>query len=215
MRNHSLSPKRLEYVHVNHASPAAVRKWQEREKRIIAHYRRNGHAVGWEDEAHYGVDMESHVRFWTKIAVPVSGTFTGKPGKMSAHGLLLEDKRHMVRLYDRANSETFIAFLKEAHERFGPILMYADRASCHQSRKVEKFLRDNPEIVVRYTPVGAPYVNPAEHMWPITSRSRVSYAYHSSFEDFRIDMSEHYRIVRYNVDPIKCMNQRPKICAKF
>ena len=158
--------------------------------------------------------MESHVMFWTKIAVPASGTFAGKPGKMSAHGLLLEDKRCMVRLYDRANSETFIAFLK-ARRKFGPFLIYADRAPYHQSRKVEKFLRDNPENVVRYTPIGAPYVNPAEHMRPITSRSRVSYAYHSSFEGFRKDMSEHYRTVRYNADPVKFMNQRPRIYAKF
>lgn len=120
------------------------------------------------------MDMESRVKFWTEVAVPVSGTFAGKPGKISAHGLLLEDRRHMVRLCDRANSETFIAFLK-ACRKFGPFLIYADRAPYHQSRKVEKFLRGNPEIVVRYTPVGSPYVNPAEHMQLITGRSRVSY----------------------------------------
>ena len=123
--------------------------------------------------------------------------------------------RHMVRLHDKANSETFIGLLREARGRFGPLLIYADRASYHQSRKVADFLSDNPEIVVRYTPVGSPYVNPAEHMWLITSKSPVSYKYHSSFADFRKDLSRHYRTVRYKVDPIKCMNQRPKEYAKF
>lgn len=47
MRGHNLSPKKLEYVHVNHADPAAVRKWQEREKRVVAYYRHKGRTVGW------------------------------------------------------------------------------------------------------------------------------------------------------------------------
>ena len=55
-------PKKLEYVHVNHDSPADVRAWQEREKRVIARYRHKGYT--WEDEAHYGMDMDSHVRFF-------------------------------------------------------------------------------------------------------------------------------------------------------
>ena len=215
LRAHNFSPKKLEYVHVNHDSPADVRAWQEREKRVIAHYRHKGYTIGWEDEAHYGMDMDSHVRFWSEVGTPVSATLTSEPGRVSAHGLLLEDMRHMVRLHDKANSETFIGLLREARGRFGPLLIYADRASYHQSRKVADFLRDNPEIVVRYTPVGSPYVNPAEHMWLITSKSPVSYRYHSSFADFRKDLSRHYRTVRYKVDPIKCMNQRPKEYAKF
>ena len=215
MRGRNLSPKKIQYVHVNHASPAAVSKWQKRERRVIAYHRRKGRTVGWGDESHHRRDDKSNALFWTEQGTPVSGTFTNDPQKVSAHGLLLEDTRHMVRLYDRANSDTFIDFLKEAHRRFGPLLIYEDRASYHQSRKVQEFLRDNPEIVLRYTPVGSPYVNPAEHMWLVKSRSSVSYKYHASFEDFCKDLSEHYRTVHYNIDPIKCMNQRPKRYAKF
>ena len=215
MRGRNLSPKKIQYVHVNHASPAAVSKWQKRERRVIAYHRRKGRTVGWGDESHHRRDDKSNALFWTEQGTPVSGTFTNDPQKVSAHGLLLEDTRHMVRLYDRANSDTFIDFLKEAHRRFGPLLIYEDRASYHQSRKVQEFLRDNPEIVLRYTPVGSPYVNPAEHMWLVKSRSSVSYKYHASFEDFCKDLSEHYRTVHYNIDPIKCMSQRPKRYAKF
>ena len=215
MGDQNLSPKKIQYVHVNHASPADVSKWQKRERRVIAYHRRKGRTVGWGDESHHRRDDKSNALFWTEKGTPVSGTFTNDPQKVSAHGLLLEDTRHMVRLYDRANSDTFIDFLKEAHRRFGPLLIYEDRASYHQSRKVQEFLRNNPEIVVRYTPVGSPYVNPAEYLWLVKSRSSVSYKYHASFEDFCKDLSEHYRTAHYHIDPIKCMNQRPKRYAKF
>lgn len=47
MRGRNLSPKKIQYVHVNHASPAAVSKWQKRERRVIAYHRRKGRTVGW------------------------------------------------------------------------------------------------------------------------------------------------------------------------
>lgn len=215
LHDSGMSPKKMQRVHVTQASPAVVKSWQRREKAVIRDYKRAGYTIAWQDEAHRGVNMDSSVRFWSKVGLPVSGTFSDQKGRVSIHTMILENKRHVTRQYGFANSDTFISHLKDAHRAHGPIVVYADRAKYHKSDKVKEFLRTHPEIVVRYLPVGASYINPAEHPWMILNKSSVSFSYHASFKEFLKALAEHFRTVRYNIDPMACMYRSPIKYAAF
>lgn len=215
LHDSGMSPKKMQRVHVTQASPATVKNWQWREKAVIRAYKKVRYSVAWHDEAHRGVNMDSSIRFWSPVGLPVSGTFSDLKGRVSIHTMIFEDKSHATRQYSVANSDTFISHLKDAHRVHGPILVYADRAKYHKSNKVKEFLRNHPEIVVRYLPVGASYINPAEHPWMILNKSPVSFSYHSSFKEFMKALARHFRTVRYNIDPLACMYRSPIKYAAF
>ncbi len=54
-------------------------------------------------------------------------------------GALGEGKIHMMSV-DKLDSDSFIAFLKEALEIYGMVIIVLDNASCHRSAKVRDFI---------------------------------------------------------------------------
>jgi len=50
-----------------------------------------------------------------------------------------------------------------------PIVLFWDRASWHKGKMVEKFLHTHPRLEIVYFPVGAPELNPQEHVWMATA----------------------------------------------
>ena len=67
----------------------------------------------------------------------------------------------------RMNSDTFIAFLKKLRSDANkPLIVIADNASYHRSRKVMKFAKDSgEEITLEHLPTYAPELNPDEQVW--------------------------------------------------
>lgn len=67
----------------------------------------------------------------------------------------------------RMNSDKFIDYLKQLHRDTGkPIIVIADNASYHTSKKTQKFAEDsNGEITLAYLPRYAPELNPDEQVW--------------------------------------------------
>lgn len=67
----------------------------------------------------------------------------------------------------RMNSDKFIEFLKKLRSDAGkPIIVIADNASYHKSKKVMGFAENsNQEITLELLPVYAPELNPDEQVW--------------------------------------------------
>lgn len=67
----------------------------------------------------------------------------------------------------RMNSDTFIEFLKKLRSDANkPLIVIADNASCHKSKKVMKFAKDSgEEITLEHLPTYAPELNPDEQVW--------------------------------------------------
>jgi transposase len=62
------------------------------------------------------------------------------------------------KFYEKANSDSFIDFLKSLQKRYGKILLFADNAAYHKSSRVRKHLKinkwlcqDNPLSKIRTT----------------------------------------------------------------
>ena len=65
------------------------------------------------------------------------------------------------------NSELFIRFLKKLRKDAArPILVVADNARYHHSKKVQAFLKDNVgSIMMVFLPPYSPELNPDEQVW--------------------------------------------------
>jgi len=70
------------------------------------------------------------------------------------------------RFYDRANSDSFIDFLKSLRKKYGKVLLFADNVAYHKSNKVKRYLGStNGDIVVIHFPSYTPELNPIEVQW--------------------------------------------------
>lgn len=52
-----------------------------------------------------------------------------------------------------------------------PIVLFWDRATWHKGKIVQQFLEAHPRLQVIYFPVGAPELNPQEHVWKATRQA--------------------------------------------
>jgi len=68
---------------------------------------------------------------------------------------------------ERMNSELFIQFLKKLRtDAARPILVIADNARYHHSKKVQAFLKENDgSIMMAFLPAYSPELNPDEQVW--------------------------------------------------
>ncbi len=53
----------------------------------------------------------------------------------------------------------------------GPIVLFWDRATWQKGKVVQRFLEAHPRLEVVYFPVGAPELNPQEHVWKATRQA--------------------------------------------
>ncbi len=73
----------------------------------------------------------------------------------------------------RMNSDKFITYLKKRHQDAGrPIMVIADNASYHASKKTQRFAENSKgEITLAYLPRYAPELNPDEQVWNHAKRA--------------------------------------------
>ncbi len=68
----------------------------------------------------------------------------------------------------QAKAPAFIRFLQtkllDRHPR-ERIIVYLDKGPVHRSKKVQEFLREHPELELRFLPPYSPDLNPVEHWW--------------------------------------------------
>jgi transposase len=73
----------------------------------------------------------------------------------------------------RMNSDKFIVYLKKLRQDAGrPIMVIADNASYHTSKKTQRFAKESKgEITLAYLPRYAPELNPDEQVWNHAKRA--------------------------------------------
>ncbi len=70
------------------------------------------------------------------------------------------------RFYDKANSDSFIDFLKSVEKKHGKVLLFADNVSYHKSKRVKEHLKSsNGCIKIIHFPRYTPKLNPIEIQW--------------------------------------------------
>lgn len=85
--------------------------------------------------------------------------------KFCSFGALGAGRFH-YRFYEKANSDSFIDFLKSLGKKYGKVLLLADNVAYHKSNKVKRFLKSTKRsAVIIHFPRYTPELNPIEVQW--------------------------------------------------
>jgi len=85
--------------------------------------------------------------------------------RFCSFGALGNDSFH-YRFYEKANSDSFIDFLKSVEKKHGKVLLFADNAAYHKSCKVMTHLTSTKhDVKIIHFPKYTPELNPIEIQW--------------------------------------------------
>jgi len=112
------------------------------------------------------------------VWAPVGQTPTvhADPGrsKTNFYGTLnLETGTEIVREASTMNADTTAQYLNQILTTIPdrPILLFWDHAPYHAGKPIRDLLAANPRLEIMPFPVGAPDLNPQEHVWKATRRA--------------------------------------------
>jgi transposase len=94
--------------------------------------------------------------------------------KVNFYGTLdLHTGQEIVLRSEEMNAEVSVRHLEQILTAFPehPIVLFWDRATWHKGKTVQQFLEAHPRLEVVYFPVGAPELNPQEHVWKATRQA--------------------------------------------
>lgn len=117
----------------------------------------------------------------------------------------------LFRSHDRFNTGTFLDFVRRIHRKFGRTVILCDRASPHRSRAVKEYLKENPDVRIKYFPTGSPYLNPVEHCWQNGKRDLLVSEYYRTFADMVRAVSTYYRTSRFRMDVMLYLSRQAPV----
>jgi transposase len=119
------------------------------------------------DEAAFRSDAHRGTTWGKSGETPVVRDSGGRFGFKLISAVSARGDMHFEVIEDRMNAETFIQFLlKLRHDTGGPIVVIADNARYHHSKKVRAFLETQlGEIMMAFLPAYSPELNPDEQVW--------------------------------------------------
>jgi transposase len=107
----------------------------------------------------------------------------------------------------RMNSDVFIGFLKKLREDAGrPIIVVADNASYHSSKKVQTFAAESGDIHLGHLPKYAPELNPDEQVWN-HAKARLGKLFIDSAETMKKSVMNIMRSIQKQVDLVRSFFQ--------
>jgi len=147
---------------------AKVRKFLEETFPRIQNLAKNiGADIAFEDEA--GIGLQAHAgKTWGEIGHTPEVAVSGKRGGYNLLSMVTPNGEMRFSIKEgKLNSDAFIEFLKAVtKDRLRPLILIADRASFHSSKKVRDFVRSNRrKIRVYFLPPYSPELNPDEQVW--------------------------------------------------
>lgn len=205
MSQHSLVSKKLSFVHVNHASRAAVRAWQWRLGTRLKKLRDAGYSIGSFDEC-FMVRDKALGRVWVRIGTGAVQVYTGSKERIALFGYYFEGGAHRFQEYKFADSYALFHSLKRIAGEFGRVAIIMDRASSHNSKTTRRLIREhnqsNPgrEIELIFLPRGSPYLNVVEECWALLKLNVARFYFYPKFSDFRWAVTDHLRTTQYRLD---------------
>ena len=130
---------------------------------LIRERRNRGYVVGVQDESIVPADARPRKGVYTKKGRRATYTFTRSHSKTVVFGVITADGEGFFERYERFSKDEFVDFLWKAHERFGKMLIIADRAQQHKARAVREALEEmEGRIEMVFLLPGCPDLNAIE-----------------------------------------------------
>ena len=157
-----------------------------------------------QDESIFVHDVIVRRKLWLPKGVRPVATMTGSHQRTCVFGTLTMEGKQLFRQYDVFNQHSFLDYLKQVRKGLGKVIMFADRARQHRSKKVLEYLEENKDAVrTVYLPKGSPEFNAVEECWRQGKCDLLVSKYYSRFTDLKSTISKYYRTVRFNLDIVK------------
>ena len=157
-----------------------------------------------QDESIFVHDVIVKRKLWLPKGVRPVATMTGSHQRTCVFGTLTMEGKQLFRQYDVFNQYTFLDYLKQVRKRLGKVIMFADRARQHRSKKVREYLEENKDAIRTVClPKGSPEFNAVEECWRQGKYDLLVSKYYQRFTDLKSTISRYYRTRRFNLDVVK------------
>lgn len=157
-----------------------------------------------QDESIFVHDVIVRRKLWLPKGVRPVATMTGSHQRTCVFGTLTMKGKQLFRQYDLFNKDTFLDYLKQVRRRLGKVIMFADRARQHGSKKVMEYLEENKDAIrIAYLPKGSPEFNAVEECWRQGKHDLLVSKYYPKFTDLKSTISRYYRTRRFNLNVVK------------
>lgn len=159
-----------------------------------------GADIAFEDEAGIAI-MTRSGRTWGAVGSTPEVPGTDRHGGYNALSAITVDGRLYYRITgDHVDSASYIDFLRMIlRERQRPLIVVADHATIHRSKKVRDFDRSHRrQIRLFFLPRHAPEYNPAEQIWNTIKSQRLGKQPILTKEDLRQRLLREFRVLRNN-----------------
>ncbi|MDI1495630.1 MAG: Transposase [Cenarchaeum symbiont of Oopsacas minuta] len=201
MRSWNLSAKVPVKVHGKAASSKDVRRWH---RSILSKIRRaihKGYVILVQDEAIFTENGIHYAKYWTNVGERLIVPYNGKHQKFIVFGVVGPDGRSLFRSYEKFTSKTFVKFLKTVRAAYGRVMIIADQATQHTSRKVRNYLAEcNGDIKLDYFPTASPYLSAIERCWGMCKLETIHSEYYESVWDMRSAVMNYLRTMVFKMD---------------
>lgn len=152
--------------HVRRANKRRIRRFQKKMKKWISKYGDMGYTICVQDESIAIADSRARKGVYTQKRVRAVYTYTGNHRKTIVYGILTSQGKGYFERHDKFNKDKFVEFLKNAHKKFGKLLMILDRAPQHRANAVSDAIEElGDEVILAYLPPGCPDLNAIEELW--------------------------------------------------
>jgi len=134
-----------------------------------------GADIAFEDEAGIGLTTHSG-KTWGEVGKTPEVPVTGKRGGYNLLSAVTASGALRFSIKDgKIDSDVYIAFLEQLlRGRTAPLILIADGAPFHRSKKVRDFVRSHRKLIrVYFLPGYSPEMNPDEQVWNIVKSKKV------------------------------------------
>lgn len=182
------------------ADPKEVEKWQMDVKRIIVNAKKRGFVITIQDESIFVNMGTDGLKLWGPKGERVVVERSGRRLFVVVYGTIAEDGTRLMRTYDKFNSANFVDYLEQARRKWGKVLMIMDNAAQHKSKKVVKYLEQNPDVMIVYLPVARPELSAIEAIWKQAKYRLITSEFYKTVDDLKAAVSEYFRTCSINID---------------
>ena len=152
--------------HVKRASNRRIRWFQKKMQKWISKLEAEGYTICVQDETIAIADSRARKEVYTQRGTRAVYIYSGDHHKTIVYGVLTINGKGYFERHDKFDKDTFEAFLKNAHLKFGKLLMILDRAPQHRANVVLNAIKElDGQVRLAYLPPGCPDLSAIEELW--------------------------------------------------
>ena len=152
--------------HARRPGNRRIRRFQKKAKDAIEYMESKGHLTCIQDESIAVAGARARREVYTLRDERAVYTYTGNHDKTIVFGVIASDGRGYFERHEKFTKDEFAAFLKNACQELGMLLMILDRAPQHKAKVVQDALEDlNGRVKLLFLPPGCPDLSAIEEVW--------------------------------------------------